>query len=70
MLSNITSTVSPLVVDLKPASTLVTLRVKPDRRQFQLEVPAALERRQGLKRLHATESASQCEVVQDRLLAT
>ena len=39
-------TVKKLVMDLEAESTsLVTLRVKRDRRQFQMDVPAALERR-------------------------
>jgi hypothetical protein len=66
MQSDITTrAVSPLLrgkmggLDLKPASTYVSLRVKPDRRQFQREVPAGLERREGLKRLYATQPASQ-----------
>jgi hypothetical protein len=59
MLSDITFAVSPLVLDSKSASTFVTLRVKPDRRQCQLEVPAALERREGLKGVYATDNSRQ-----------
>ena len=68
MLLDITFAVSPLVrakalvLDLKPASTCVTLRVKPNRRQCRLEIPAALERREGLKRICTQQSPPLSEV--------